>query len=81
MEYFTAFGGGRKRGQRDKVKLSLRHIAVRISCMCTNRFCGVGEMRRREREKRRVGERRGDTPLERQLKKTQCHFLSLLLFL
>lgn len=35
-----------------------------ISCMWTNRVCGVGEMRRRKRAKMRVGERRGNTLLE-----------------
>lgn len=57
MEYFTAFGRGEKR-QREKVKLSLRNVAFIISCMCTNR-CGVGEMRRRKMEKKRVGREEG----------------------
>lgn len=45
--------------QSDKVKLSLRNAAFVISCMCTNRGCGVGGMRRRKREKRRVGREEG----------------------
>lgn len=56
MEYFAAFG--RKKRLSKKVKLFFRNVTFVISCMCTNR-CGVGEMRRRKREKRRVGREEG----------------------
>ncbi len=54
MKYFAAFGSKRRR-QREKVKLSLRHVVLVITCMCTNQVCGIGEMRRRKRVGREEG--------------------------
>lgn len=58
MEYFTAFGEEKKRAKRQG-KAIFKKYCFMISCMCTNRVCGVGEMRRREREKRREGREEG----------------------
>lgn len=36
-----------------------------VACRCTNRNCGIVEMRmRRERQKRGAGREKGNTPLE-----------------
>lgn len=48
----------KEKRQSMKVKLSFKNVTLIISCMCTNR-CGVGEMRRRKMEKRRVGREEG----------------------
>lgn len=59
MENFSAFGS--KERHSDKVKLYLRNTYLVITCMCTNRDCGVGDMMMmmRKTEKSRVGERKG----------------------